>query len=110
VPARNLMRPLLVVGVVSAAVATVVTLAVVDSRGSGVEIGETETLKVETYFGPEGPQPNVICFDLEDLGCGLPVLADSEMKIEVGQTVTATRLLLEIDNARKRVVYFVHKE
>lgn len=99
--------PLVVAAGAGALVATVATLAFTATADSGIEIGDTFTAEVENYFGPEGPEPNVICFDRE-VNCGVPILASEDMTVEAGQTVTVTEVLLDSVGSETRVAFFVH--
>jgi hypothetical protein len=103
---HRLAAPRFIAGAVGVAVGAGITLAVLDTAESGVEIGSTSTLQVKTYFDSEWPEPNVICLEREGLSCGFPVLADEDMV--VGQEMTVTELLLDAGPSRKRVVFFVH--
>jgi len=90
-----------------ALVATIATLALTGTGGSGVEVGETFTTQVESYFGPEGPEPNVICFD-RAVNCGVPILASQDMTVEAGQEVTVTEIRLDSVEGEQRVAFLVH--
>lgn len=100
---------LLGAGIIGGALATILTLAVTSAGDSSVNVGTTFTLKVKSYYGPEGPQPNVICFERE-LNCGFPVLADPGMVVEAGEEVTVTEIFLDGDNGEQRLVFVIHAQ
>ena len=94
--------------VIGAMLAAGATLALTSDDDSGMEVRDTFTAEVESYFGPEGPQPNVVCFKLEDSPCGLPILGNEDMAVKAGQEVTATEVAIDSAEGEQRIAYHLH--
>lgn len=99
---------LLAAAAAGAAVATGLTVALTNTD-DGIETGDTFTAPVRSYYGPEGPQPHVLCFS-EDRGCGTPLLGDQDMVIESGQDVTVTEVFVDAvpGGEEQRLAFYVH--
>lgn len=98
----------LVAAVLGALIAVAITLTLTSNDESRIEIGDTFTATVESYFGPDSDHKNSICFKLEDSPCGQPILGDDDMVVKAGQEVTATWVWIDSDDSSQRAVVFVH--
>ena len=88
-------------------VATVLVPRLADDDETGPEIGETFEAGVQSYFDESGPEPNVICLDGEDGGCGRPIFPDETVPdVQPGDRVRATEVWLWHDGSA-RLAYYV---
>lgn len=87
--------------------ATVVVPRLTDDTDAGPEIGETFEAEVESYFDESGPEPNLICLDGDERGCGRPLFADETAPdVQPGDRVRATEVWLWHDGSA-RLAYYV---